>query len=79
MEQLQERGGMDSRWMWNLNDILEGGAAFDTLMAETEQKIAAMNALEGKVSEDPRAAVQLSFEIAHCTEKLYVYAKMQLD
>ncbi len=70
---------MDSRWMWNLNDILEGTEAFDALLAETEKKIVAMNALEGKVSEDPRAAVKLNFEIAHCTEKLYVYAKMQLD
>ena len=39
MSQLKKRSEMDPKWMWNLNDILNGTEAFNALFEEAEKAI----------------------------------------
>ena len=60
MQQPKNRRDMDPRWMWNLNDILDGAPAFDRLFAQTEKALAAASAWQGRVADAPRAAIRAS-------------------
>ena len=42
MHQQKTRSEMDKRWMWNLNDILDGSPAFDKMFAEAEAAVSAV-------------------------------------
>jgi len=79
MQQPKERRQMDPRWMWDLNDILNGAPAFDALFAETERAVAAFAAYQGHIAEEPRAAIRAHFDIGRRIERLYVYARMRQD
>lgn len=79
MQQPKNRRDMDPRWMWNLNDILDGAPAFDRLFAQTEKALAAASAWQGRVADDPRAAIRASYEISRAVDRLFTYARMRLD
>lgn len=79
MQQPKARSEMDPQWMWNLNDILDGVPAFDALYAATETAIENWQKCQGKVAEDPRAAIRGYFEISRSVERMYAYARMRQD
>jgi len=79
MSQLKKRSEMDPKWMWNLNDILNGTEAFNALFEEAEKALAAFAACQGHVAEDPRKAIVMSFEGERMIEKLFTYARMLSD
>ena len=77
--QLKMRKDMDKRWMWNLNDILDGVAAFDELFEKAARGIEEMAAYQGKVHEDPRGAIRKSTEVEQMISRLFTYARMRQD
>ncbi len=79
MHQQKTRSEMDKRWMWNLNDILDGSPAFDKMFAEAEAAVSAVAAFQGRVADDPRAAIKASFDLEKLLERLFVYARMRQD
>ena len=79
MQQPKARQEMDSRWMWDLNDILNGTPAFDALFAQTERDIDAWQQCQGRVAEDPQAAIRGYFAIERAVERMFTYARMRQD
>ena len=79
MQQPKARKEMDPQWMWDLNDIISGAAAFDTLFAKTQKEIEAWQQCQGKVADDPRAAIRGYFAIERAVERMYTYARMRQD
>lgn len=79
MQQPKARSEMDPQWMWNLNDILDGVLAFDDLYAATETAVGNWQKCQGKVAEDPRAAIRGYFDISRSVERMYAYARMRQD
>ena len=79
MQQPKPRSEMDPRWMWDLNDILNGVPAFDQLFTQTEAALPAFSARQGRVAEDPRAAIREYFSIERGIERMYTYARMRQD
>ena len=79
MSQLKKRSEMDPKWMWNLNDILNGTEAFNALFEKAEKALAEFAACQGHVAEDPRKAIQMNFEGTRMIEKLFTYARMHSD
>ena len=79
MQQPKARKEMDARWTWNLNDILDGTAAFNTLFAKAEAEVQAFGAYQGHIAADPRVAIRAFFAMEEHMERLYVYARMRLD
>ncbi|MBQ2028675.1 MAG: oligoendopeptidase F family protein, partial [Clostridia bacterium] len=79
MQQPRKRNEIDPRWQWNLNDIINGTSAFDSLYAETQLAVEEAAARQGRVAEDPRAAIRSFFEISRAIERMFTYARMRLD
>ena len=79
MQQPTARQEMDPRWMWDLNDILNGTPAFDALFAQTERDIDAWQQCQGRVAEDPQAAIRGYFAIERAVERMFTYARMRQD
>ena len=79
MQQPRKRNEIDPRWQWNLNDIINGTSAFDALFAETQHAVGEAAARQGRVAEDPRAAIRSFFEISRSIERMFTYARMRLD
>lgn len=79
MQQPKARREMDPRWMWNLNDIIDGAAAFDALFEKTERQVKDCAAWQGRVAQDPRAAIRTYFAVDQALDRLYAYAHMSLD
>ncbi|MBQ9299088.1 MAG: oligoendopeptidase F [Clostridia bacterium] len=79
MQQPKARQEMDPRWMWDLNDILNGTPAFDALFAQTERDIDAWQQCQGRVAEDPQAAIRGYFAIERAVERMFTYARMRQD
>ena len=79
MQQPRERKEMDPRWMWDLNDIIDGAEAFDALYQETEKEIEAWRQCQGHVKDDPRAAIRGHYAIEHKIERMFCYARMRQD
>lgn len=79
MSQLKKRCEMDPKWMWNLNDILNGTEAFNALFEQAEKALNDFAACQGHVAEDPRKAIVMSTEGERMIEKLFTYARMRSD
>ena len=79
MKQPKARKEMDARWTWDLNDIINGAEAFDALYAQTEKDIDAWQKCQGKVAENPRAAIRGYFAIDRAVERMFTYARMRQD
>lgn len=79
MQQVKLRREMDPRWMWKLNDILDGAAAFDELFEKAARGIDEMAAYQGKGAQDARGAIVKYFEVERMLERLYTYARMRQD
>ncbi|MBR5232250.1 MAG: oligoendopeptidase F [Clostridia bacterium] len=79
MSQLKKRCEMDPKWMWNLNDILNGTEAFDALFEKAEKALEVFSACQGHVAEDPRKAIRMNFEGTRMIEPLFTYARMRSD
>ena len=79
MQQPRERKEMDPRWMWDLNDMIDGAEAFDALYQETEKEIEAWRQCQGHVKDDPRAAIRGHYAIEHKIERMFCYARMRQD
>ena len=79
MSQLKKRSEMDPKWMWNLNDILNGTEAFNELFEKAEAALKEFAACQGHVKDDPRKAIRMSFEGNRMIETLFTYARMRSD
>lgn len=79
MQQPKPRQEMDSRWMWHLNDMIDGTPAFDALFAQAEAELAAVPGWQSRVAQEPREAIRAYYSLNQKIERLYTYARMRQD
>lgn len=79
MQQPKLRSEMDPKWMWNLNDIIDGTDAFNELFKQAEENLTAFAALQGHVADDPRKAIRMNHEGGEILGRLFTYARMRMD
>lgn len=77
--ELKARENMDARWQWKLSDLIESDAKFEELFALAKEGVNTFSAREGKVADDPKAAIRDFFALTHQLERLLAYSMMKRD
>ena len=77
--ELKERGQMDEKYLWHLQDIYASSEAFEADLESCRALLDAMAAWKGRVKEDPMAAVRAYFDGMKRFTRLYSYAFMKQD
>lgn len=78
-QELKKRSEMDPKYQWRLTDIYADDAAFEADFQAVARMVKDFAAFEGKVQDDPRAAIRAYFAIDRKMDKLYGYASMKHD
>ena len=78
-KEILERSRMDPAYMWRLEDIYPSEAAFERDMEKAQGISENAAAWQGRVREDPMAAVRAYFEGSKVLSRLYSYAFMKAD
>ena len=61
MANLPTRSEIDPKYRWNLSHIFPSFEAWETALKSCEEKVGTIASFEGRVAEDPRAAVRANF------------------
>ena len=61
MEKLPNRNEIPAQYRWDLSHIFAADDAWEKALAACQEKIGVIAAFEGKVAEDPRAAIRANF------------------
>lgn len=74
MHDLKNRKEMDPRYEWDLSAIFESRKAFEQAFEQALAKTEEMKKWQGRVQEDPRAAIRAHSGLYELVERLYTYA-----
>ena len=75
--ELLERKDMDPRYQWRLTDIYPSSEKFEADFEKAKKAVAAAQGFQGRVREDPLAAVRARFEASKIIGRLFGYAFMK--
>ncbi len=78
-DKIRKRSEIPDKYKWRLSDIFADVAAWEAAYAEAERVIADFAAFDGKVAEDPKAAIRAYFETEKHLIPIYCYASMLKD
>ncbi len=77
--EILERSCMDPKYMWHLDDIYASEEAFEKDMEKAQALSGTAEQWQGRVREDPMAAIRAVFEGSKVLSRLFSYAFMKKD
>ena len=75
----KNRSQQDPRTLWDLTALYQTEAAFEQDFEKAKGQLEQVKAWQGRVHEDPRAAIRESTAMDETLEKLYTYAGLHRD
>ena len=75
----KNRSQQDPRTLWDLTALYQTEAAFEQDFEKAKCQLEQVKAWQGRVQEDPRAAIRESTAMDETLEKLYTYAGLHRD
>lgn len=75
----KNRSQQDPRTLWDLTALYQTEAAFEQDFEKAKGQLEQVKAWQGRVQEDPRAAIRESTAMEETLEKLYTYAGLHRD
>lgn len=75
-KELKNRNDMDPRWQWRLDHIFATEEAYEQAFAEAKRRIGEVASFQGRVGEDPKAAVTACNDLARLMDRMAAYAIM---
>lgn len=75
----KNRSQQDPRSLWDLTALYQTEAAFEQDFEKAKGQLEQVKAWQGRVQEDPRAAIRESTAMDETLEKLYTYAGLHRD
>ncbi|MBR6809649.1 MAG: oligoendopeptidase F [Clostridia bacterium] len=75
----KNRSQQDPRTLWDLTALYQTEAAFEQDFEKAKGQLEQVKAWQGRVQEDPRAAIRESTAMDETLEKLYTYAGLHRD
>ncbi|MBR2054257.1 MAG: oligoendopeptidase F [Clostridia bacterium] len=79
IRELKPRHEMDSRYTWDLTAIFESMEAFEAAFAEAAQLMDSLKKWQGRVAEDPRAAIREHSSLYEKVSRIVTYAGLYRD
>ena len=76
---LKPRSEMDPRWQWRLDHIFAAEAQYEQAFEEAKRQIEGIRGYQGKVSEDPKAAIRAADRLECLLDRMAAYAFMHRD
>ena len=77
--ELKPRTEMDQRWMWDLTAIYPNEEAFETALEHAKKLTENVKAWQGRVREDPKAAIETVYGLYRALDRLGTWAYMHKD
>ena len=78
-EKIRKRNEIDSKYKWDLTHIYPSDEAWQASLESLEQEIGAAAAFNGKVAEDPKAAVRAFFTLQKKLLPIFDYAFLRKE
>lgn len=79
IRELKPRNEMDPRYTWDLTAIFESMDAFEAAFAEAAQLMDSLKKWQGRVAEDPRAAIREHSSLYEKVSRIITYAGLWRD
>jgi len=79
MADMKKRSEIAAQYRWDLTHIYPNDEAWEAAMAETFEAVKTFTAWEGKVAEDPRAAIRAYFELDEKMVPVFSYAFLRKE
>ena len=79
MADIRRREDVAAQYKWDLTHIYPNDEAWEAAMAATFEEVKAFAAWEGKVAEDPRAAIRAYFELDEKMSPVFSYAFLRKE
>ena len=79
MADIRRREDVAAQYKWDLTHIYPNDEAWEAAMAATFEEVKAFAAWEGKVAEDPRAAIRAYFELDEQMSPVFSYAFLRKE
>ena len=79
MADIRRREDVAAKYKWDLTHIYPDDQAWEAAMAATFEEVKAFTAWEGKVAEDPRAAIRTYFELDEKMSPVFSYAFLRKE
>ena len=77
--ELKKREEMDPKYQWRLEDVFADDALFEKELNDLTGEIGGLKRFEGRVAEDPKAAIRAWWALMKRVETAYSYAMMRHD
>ena len=75
----KKRQEMDARFMWDLTALYATPEAFEAAFEQARAQVEEVKGWQGRVKEDPRAAIRSHTAMYETLERLYTYAGLHRD
>ena len=73
-EQIRKRAEIDAQYKWDLSHIFPTVDAWEAALAGLTEEMKAVAAFDGKVKDDPRAAIRACYEFEDKLMPVFEYA-----
>lgn len=74
-----ERSEIEARYKWDLTQIYKTVEDWEKALKQVEEQIKAFSAFDGKVAEDPKAAIKANYELFRAFMPVMFYASREKD
>ncbi len=75
----KNRNEMDKKYLWDLTAIYENEAAFEAALEQAGKLVEEVKGWQGRVQENPRAAILCHTALSQQVERLYTYVGLYRD